>query len=275
MEIGKYHTLEVGKEVDFGVYLNSEVGEILLPIKYIPEGLEVGNDIEVFIYRDSEDRIIATTLRPYAELNEFAALEVKDVTDHGAFMEWGLEKDLFVPNREQNSRFIQGNKYVVRVCLDHQTDRLIGTAKLGPFFSAEVEQLEEGQEVDLLIYRKTEVGFMAVINKQFNGLIYNNEIFEPIFIGDEKKGFVKKIREDGKIDLTLNKTGTEAIDDNSQTVLSKLQENDGYLPYHDKSDPEDIKQAFNLSKKAFKKAIGSLYKSKKIIIESEGIRLSK
>jgi len=274
MEIGKYHTLEVGKEVDFGVYLNSDVGEILLPLKYIPEGLEVGNEIEVFIYRDSEDRIIATTLRPYAAINEFASLEVKDVTDHGAFMEWGLEKDLFVPNREQNSRFVQGKKYVVRVCLDHKTDRLIGTAKLGPFFSSDVESLEEGQEVNLLIYRKTEVGYMAVIDKTFNGLIYNNEIFEPISIGDEKKGFIKKVREDGKIDLTLNKSGAEAIDDNSQSILNRLEENEGYLPYHDKSNPDEIKKAFNLSKKAFKKAIGSLYKSKKIKIEKEGIRIA-
>jgi len=273
MQLGIYHELEVAKEVDFGVYLNSPIGEILLPTKYIPEGLKVGDTIRVFLYKDSEDRPIATTLQPYAQLDEFASLEVKDNNEHGAFMEWGLEKDLFVPKKEQHERFELGKKYIVRVCLDHRTDRLIGTSKLKPFLIEADDQIEEGQEVDLMIYRRTDKGYMAVINQTYAGLIYENEIFEPIAIGDEKKGFIKKIREDGKIDLSLNKTGKVAVDDNREIVLELLRQHDGFMPYHDKSDAEDIAQVFNMSKKGFKKAIGGLYKDKLIKIESNGIRL--
>lgn len=273
MEIGKYHTFKVAKEVDFGVYLDTPAGEVLMPTKYIPEGLKVGDEIEVFIYRDSEDRLIATTLKPEAQLHDFAALEVKDVTDHGAFLEWGLEKDLFVPNKEQNSRMIMGRKYVIRVCLDHKTDRLLGTAKLDVFIEKDTSELEEGQLVDLLIYRETDKGYMALIEQKYAGLIYKNEIFEPLEVGDKKMGFVKKIREDGKVDLTINKTGINAIDSNKAEILNKLKENEGFLPYHDKSDSEKITEVFNMSKKAFKKAIGGLYKDKVIDIKNEGIQL--
>jgi len=273
MEIGKYHELEVAKEVDFGVYLNSELGEILLPTKYVPEGLKVGEKIEVFLYRDSEDRPICTTLKPKAQLDEFASLEVTDTNDHGAFMEWGLEKDLFVPTKEQPVRFVVGKKHVIRVCLDHKTDRLIGTGKLRAFFDKDVSDLQEGQEVNLLIYNQTDKGYSAVIDKRYSGLIYRNEVFEPIYVGDEKIGFIKKIREDGKIDLTLNQQGKDAMDSNMQVVLNMLKLHDGYLPYHDKSNAEEISEFFNMSKKAFKKAIGGLYKEKVIKLEPEGIRL--
>lgn len=273
MEIGKYHTFKVAKEVDFGVYLDTPAGEVLLPTKYIPEGLKVGDEIEVFIYRDSEDRLIATTLKPEGQVDEFAALEAKDITDHGAFMEWGLEKDLFVPNKEQNSRMVKGRKYVVRICIDHKTDRLIGTAKLDVFIDKDTSALEEGQLVDLLIYRETDNGYMALIDQKYAGLIYKNEVFEPIEIGDKKMGFIKKVREDGKVDLTINKTGINAIDSNKADILNKLKENDGFLPYHDKSEAEDIAEAFGMSKKAFKKAIGGLYKDKVIDIKKEGIQL--
>ncbi|MEP2772205.1 MAG: S1-like domain-containing RNA-binding protein [Fulvivirga sp.] len=273
MQIGVYHELEVGKEVDFGFYLNSEAGEILLPIKYVPEGLKVGDMIKVFIYRDSEDRIIATTLDPLAKLDDFAALEVKDTNDHGAFMEWGLEKDLFVPTREQPIRYVIGRKHVVRVCLDHKTDRLVGTGKLRAFFNSDTSELEEGQEVDLLIYNQTDKGYTAVVNQQYTGLIYGNEVFEPIAVGDKKTGYIKKIREDGKLDLTLNPIGKEAMDEHMQVVLNLLKLHDGFLPYHDKSDAAEITDFFNMSKKAFKKAIGGLYKSKVITLEADGIRL--
>ncbi len=273
MQIGVYHELEVGKEVDFGFYLNSEVGEILLPTKYVPEGLKVGDKINVFIYRDSEDRIIATTLDPLAKLGDFAALQVKDTNDHGAFMEWGLEKDLFVPTREQPIRYVVGRTHVVRVCLDHKTDRLIGTGKLRAFFDSDVSELEEGQEVDLLIYNQTDKGYTAVVNQKYTGLIYGNEVFEPIAVGDKKIGFIKKIREDGKLDLTLNAIGKEAMDENMQIVHNLLKLHDGFLPYHDKSDAAEITDFFNMSKKAFKKAIGGLYKSKAITLEEDGIKL--
>lgn len=273
MQIGVYHELEVGKEVDFGFYLNSDVGEILLPTKYVPDGLKVGDTIRVFIYRDSEDRIIATTLDPLAKLDDFAALEVKDTNDHGAFMEWGLEKDLFVPTREQPVRYVIGRKHVVRVCLDHKTDRLIGTGKLRAFFESDVSELEEGQPVELLIYNHTEKGYTAVVDQKYTGLIYGNEVFEPIAVGDKKSGFIKKIREDGKLDLTLNPVGKEAMDENMQVVHNLLKLHDGFLPYHDKSDAKEIMEFFNMSKKAFKKAIGGLYKSKAITLDKDGIRL--
>ncbi len=273
MHIGEFYELEIGKEVDFGVYLNSELGEILLPQKYVPAGSEVGDKVEVFLYKDSEDRLIATTLIPRAKLNEFVALEVTDLNAHGVFMDWGLEKDLFVPNREQPGRFEIGRKYVVRICLDYKTDRLLGVGKLHAFFKTDLTGLKENEEVDLLIYNRTDSGYMAIINQEYNGLIYHNEVFEPIEIGDIKQGYIKKIREDGKIDLSLNKQGLAAMDDNKRTVLRLLESNGGFMPFHDKSDPRDITDTFEMSKKAFKKAIGGLYKDGLIKIESDGIKI--
>ena len=273
MEIGKYYELEVVKELDFGVYLKSDLGEILLPLKYVPEDTEVGDIIRVFIHKDSEDRLLATTLAPKGVVGDFASLETKDKTPHGAFMDWGLEKDLFVPNREQHTPFEIGKKYIVRICLDHKSDRLIGVSKINTFLSSNAEELTEGQQVKLLIYGQSDAGYSAVINNKYKGLIYKNEVFEPIAVGDEKVGYIKKIREDQKIDLSLTPAGVEAIDTNRQVVLDKLQEHDGYIALHDKSDPDDIVGTFNMSKKAFKKAIGGLYKDKVITIEEEGIRL--
>ena len=274
MEIGKYYELEVAKEVDFGVYLSSELGEILLPLKYVPEGTRAGDRLRVFLHKDSEDRLLATTLDPKGKLGDFVSLMTKDVTPHGAFMDWGLEKDLFVPNREQHTKFEVGKSYVVRICLDYKTDRLIGVSKLNAFLSnSNIEGISEGDEVNLLIYDETDRGFLAVINQKYGGLIYKNEIFEPIAIGEEKKGYIKKIREDHKIDLSLSASGTEAIDINRDIVLNKLRSSGGFLPLHDKSDPADILHQLNMSKKAFKKAIGGLYKDKQISIEEEGIKL--
>lgn len=274
MEIGNYYELEVAKEVDFGVYLNSELGEILLPIKYVPEGTQVGDILRVFLHKDSEDRLLATTLEPKGVVGDFVSLQAKDITPHGAFMDWGLEKDLFVPNREQHTPFQAGNNYVVRVCLDYKSDRLIGVSKISAFLSnADLGDLKEGDQVKLLIYSETETGYSAVINNKYQGLIYRNEVFEPISVGDEKTGFIKKIRDDHKIDLSLSPAGVEAIDVNREAVIKQLQEHDGFLPYHDKSEPEEIIKQFNMSKKAFKKAIGGLYKDQVITIEPEGIRL--
>lgn len=274
MEIGNYYELEVAKEVDFGVYLNSELGEILLPLKYVPEGTEVGDILRVFIHKDSEDRLLATTLEPKGKVGDFVSLKTKDLTPHGAFMDWGLEKDLFVPNREQHAPFQIGHNYIIRICLDYKSDRLIGVSKINTFLSnANLGELKEGDEVNLLIYSETETGYSAVINNKHKGLIYRNEVFEPVSVGDEKTGFIKKIREDLKIDLSLNPAGVEAIDVNRESVLENLREHGGFLPYHDKSDPDAIVKQFNMSKKAFKKAIGGLYKDQVINIEPEGIRL--
>ncbi len=273
MQIGVYHELEVAKEVPFGVYLNSPEGEILLPAKYIPEGLKVGDTIKVFIYRDSEDRLIATTLKPYGQLNEFVALQVTDLAPHGAYMDWGLEKDLLVPTKEQPFQYQIGDFQVVRICMDYKTDRLIGVGKIVAFLDKDTSFLNEGQEVQLLIYAETELGYMAVVDQSHAGLIYKNEVFQPLRVGDQLKGYIKMLREDGKIDLRVGKVGVEAIDVNADKVMEVLKRNNGTLPLHDKSEPDEITRWLKMSKKSFKKAIGTLYKKKLIELTSEGIKL--
>ncbi len=272
MTIGEYYELKIAREVDFGVYLESDLGDILLPQKYIDEGYKVDDLIKVFLYKDSEDRLIATTLEPYGKLGDIVALEVKDSSPHGAFMEWGLEKDLFVPKSEQHVPFEVGQRYVVRICYDHKTDRLLGVGKLDSFLSSDIDNLRGGQQVNLLIHRITELGYLAVIDGEYSGLLYANEVFEPLTIGDERKGFIQKIREDGKIDLRLYNTGVDAIDDNVKSVLIALEEGNGFLELTDKSQPDEVSKILNMSKKSFKKAIGSLYKQRKIAIEEDGIR---
>jgi uncharacterized protein len=273
MRIGEYYQLEVVKEVGFGLYLDSERGEILLPIKYVPEGVKVGDEIEVFLYKDSEDRLIATTLKPMGKLGDFVALEVTDIAPHGAFMSWGLEKDLFVPKKEQHSPFSVGEKHVVKICLDDKTDRLLGVSKLYAFFKRDFSDLKEGMEVDLLIYDITDIGYMAVVNQTYSGMLYKNEVFDTIRIGDSTKGFIKKLRDDDKIDLRIGQVGLEAIDENTSKLLDLLTKHDGYISVTDKSDPEEIMERLKMSKKAFKKAVGGLYKQKKILILEEGIKL--
>ncbi len=273
MQIGEFHELEVVKEVDFGVYLDSERGEILLPTKYLPEDLKVGQYINVFIYKDSEDRLIATTLAPYGKLNEFVALEVRDNAPHGAYMDWGLEKDLLVPVNEQPQPYHIGEIHVVRICLDYKTDRLIGVGKINSFLDNDYSKLEEGQEVEILIYSESELGYSAVVDQEYSGLLYKNEIFQPIRMGDKLRGFIKKLREDGKIDLRLGQIGVQAIDLNGQKIIKLLKNNDGFIALHDKSSPEEIVQKTKMSKKAFKKAIGGLYKEKLIEIKENGIEL--
>ncbi len=273
LKIGSYNTLEFVKEVEFGIYLASDQGEILLPKKWVAEDWEVGDMIKVFIYTDSEDRLIATTLTPKAVVGEFAGMDVKQVTDFGAFLDWGIEKDLLVPLREQHRKLQEGQHCVVRVCLDHKTNRVVGVAKLNAFINKDIDALEEGQAVDLLVYDATDLGMMALVNEEYAGMIYRNEIFEPVKIGDRHKGYIKKLREDGKIDLSLKPQGFKAVLNDQEGVLSALVSAGGFLPYHDKSDPEAIREVFNLSKKAFKKVIGTLYKEGRIRILPEGIQL--
>lgn len=274
MTIGEYYELEILREVDFGMYLKSDLGDVLLPIKYIPEGYKVGDFIEVFLHRDSEDRLLATTLKPYGKLNDFVALHVKDKAQHGAFLDWGLEKDLFVPVKEQPYRYNIGDTVVVRICLDHKTDRLLGVGKLKTFFSKDYSNLKEGQEADFLIYDESELGYQAVVNQMYSGLIYKNEVFQPLRIGDEVKGFIAKIRDDEKLDLRLTKVGVESIDENAGRILKALEAAEGKLELNDKSSPEDITRVLKMSKKAFKKAIGNLYKQRKIKLTETGIALS-
>lgn len=275
LKIGNYNTLKVVKEVDFGLYLESGKGEILIPSKYVPQNTRIGDELEVFVYTDSEDRLIATTLSPIAVVGEFAAMTVKDVTDFGAFLDWGIQKDLLVPNNEQHRKLYKGQKTVVRVCLDPRTDRVVGVGKLGPFLSKDTSELEEKQEVSLLIYEETDLGYMAIIDNQYAGMLYRNEVFEPLEVGDTRLGYIRKIREDGKIDLRLNKEGVAAIIDGKDIVLNKLKSEGGFLPYHDKTDADVIKEVFQISKKTFKKAIGGLYRDGSIVLLENGIKLNR
>jgi uncharacterized protein len=272
--LGKVNPLKVVKIVDFGVYLDGgSDGEILLPKRYVPEVCEIGDTVPVFIYNDSEDRLIATTEKPYAMVGEFAALEVVEVNEVGAFLDWGLMKNLMVPFREQKIKMEEGRRYPVFVFVDFDSKRITASAKIEKFVDESKPELEVGQEVDLLIYKKTDMGWKAVINQQYTGVLYDNEIFKEIHTGETLKGFVKQIRPDDKIDLMLQKAGFEKIDDFALKLHSLLKEADGYLPFTDKSPSQDIYEAFGISKKTFKKAVGDLYKKRQILLEPDGIRL--
>ncbi len=274
VEIGKYNSLKINKEVDFGLYLDGgEDGEILLPLRYKPEKYEIDEFIEVFIYFDSEDRIIATTLKPFAIVGEFAVLDVVEVNNFGAFLDWGLPKDLFVPFREQAQRLETGETCVVYILVDKDTKRLMASAKIERFLDNIPPVYEIGREVDLVIYDKTDIGYKAIINSLHTGILYHNEVFQPLTYGEKVKGYVRKIREDEKIDLILHKPGYGKVNMELEAILLKLKENDGFLPLTDKTSPEIIYEHFGISKKTFKQAIGALYKSKKISIQNNGIRL--
>jgi predicted RNA-binding protein (virulence factor B family) len=275
--IGKYNTLKVIKEVDFGVYLDGgeEFGEILLPIRYVPPGLKPEDEIEVFIYLDSEDRIIATTEEPYAVVGELAYLEVISVNKTGAFMDWGLMKDLLVPYREQAERMKEGEKYVVYIYLDDESRRIVATSKLNSALDNLLPEYEEGDKVDLMVIDKTDLGYKVAVNNVHTGMLYHNELFKPIKIGDKCNGFIKKVREDDKLDVTLEKPGYEKIDGLAGEVLEKLKSKGGQLDVSDKSPAELIYKVFGTSKKNFKKAIGTLYKQRIIEINKDSIKLLK
>lgn len=273
-EIGKINTLRVIKEVDFGLYLDGgEHGEILIPKRYVPENTKPEDMLEVFIYLDSEDRIIATTDKPLIAVGEFACLKVVAVTQMGAFLDWGLPKDLFVPFREQKQRMEEGKSYVVTLYLDYDSKRLVGSAKIDKFLDNLPPDYPIGEEVDLLISGETDLGFNAIINNRHIGVLYKNEIFQPLKKGDRIKGYIKKIREDEKIDLILQKPGYEKVDSISMKILETLKNHNGFIPVTDKSDPDTIYNLFGVSKKTYKKAVGSLFKFRLIVIEENGIRL--
>ena len=275
MEIGKINKLTAARSTDNGYYLTDNDGnEVLLPNAYVADDLKIGNEIEVFVYKDSEDRIVATTLKPYVQFEEFAYLKVKEVNDYGAFMDWGLPKDLMVPFAEQTEKMKEGNWYLIFLLEDEQTERLIGSSKVNEFtFTTEID-VNTGDEVDLLLYNMTELGMNAIVNNMYKGLIFKSDIHKSIKPGDRIKGFVKQVREDGKIDIVLEPTGYKnSIDENSDIILSALKENDGFLNLTDKSAPEDIKRILGLSKKAFKNGLGNLYKQKIVELNKDGIKL--
>ncbi len=270
--IGNFHDLKVVRSSPHGVYLQFGETEVLLPSKYVPESIREGQTIAVFVYKDSEDRLVATTLKPAGVVNDFVVLEVVAVTPFGAFLEWGLEKHLLVPNAEMAQKMEKGRSYVVRIVLDYRSERLIGVSKIEAFLT-EPTGLQEGDEVTGLIFKKTELGYKVVVNQQYNGIIYHNTIFEPLKIGQTVRCYVNKVRDDGKIDLRLRKGGLESISDDAEKILGCLQAQGGYLQLTDKSSPEAIKATLGISKKAFKKAVGTLYKQQKVALETNGIKL--
>ena len=274
MQLGKRNDMTVLREVDFGVYLDGgDLGDVLLPRRYVPQGCKVGDVINVFLYLDQEERLIATTEHPLIEVGKIAYLEVKWVNQFGAFLDWGLMKDLFCPFREQKMRMVQGRSYIVYCYIDSLTHRIVATAKIEKFLSKERPPYHHGDIVDILIQQKTELGFKAVVEGQYSGQIYQNELFRDMHTGDQMQAFVKNVREDGKIDLILQEHGKKHVMDFEDQLLQYIREHDGYCPFHDKSLAEDIYAEFQVSKKTFKKAVGGLYKKNLITIEEDCLRL--
>jgi len=266
IEIGKIQELEIGRRVDFGCYLTDGNDEVLIPAKYVPDTAEVGDKLNVFVYTDHQSRPVAVTIMPIGQLGDIVGLQVNAVTDFGAFLDNGLEKDLFVPNKEQAADMKAGGVYAVKMVMDHKTNRMIGSSKVAAFLSKDNEGLEEGQEVRIVVWQQTDLGYKVIVNSEYQGLIYHNEIFGEVRLGDNRKGYIKKLREDGKIDVALQKQGYEAVSDMSNIILRSLSENGGVLELGDKSSPDEIREAFGMSKKNFKKILGGLYKAGQVEI---------
>lgn len=272
IELGNYNTLKILRGTRVGLFLgDDDVEDLLLPNKYTPEDFEIGDELSVFCYLDHEERPIATTLDPYIKRNDFAFLRVAEVNEYGAFMDWGLEKHLLVPFREQRLKMIPGEWYVVHCYLDQKSFRLVGTSRLNKFLSNEDLGVVTNEEVDLLVFRKSDLGWDVIVNNKYRGLVFANEVFKDIHVGDRLKGYIKKIRPDGKLDVSLEAIGTVKLEPAARIIYDKLLAEEGVLKIHDKSPPEDIKAMFQMSKKTFKRAIGSLYKDRKIDIREDGI----
>ena len=286
LKLGDYNILKVVKEAKrpnphsfnneetFGIFLDGgHEGDILMPKKYVPEGTKVGDMIECFLYLDQDERLIATTEKPIAKANEFAFLECSWVNEYGAFLDWGLMKDVFCPFREQKRKMEIGNSYIVHIHLDEESYRIVASAKIDNYFSQEKPAYRHGEEVEIMIWQKTDLGFKVIIDNKYPGLIYQGQIFNHVTTGDRMTGYIDNIRPDGKIDVTLQPTGRKLTADFAETLLEYLHDNNGVCPLGDKSDAEDIKRTFQVSKKTFKKAVGDLYKRRLITISPEGLKL--
>ena len=276
INIGEINTLRVERDTDYGLYLRAEnFEEVLLPNIYVMEAdMPIGAEIEVFIYTDSEDRPVATTKYPYAKLGEFAYFTVVDYQRFGAFVNWGLPKDLFVPLSQQKCHFHIGSKYILRVCLDAETGRLYGTHKIGKWLSKETQDLELNQRVDVLVLSQTPLGYKVIVENSYEGMLFENEIFEELKVGDRKVAYIKKVRKDGKLDLSLQPIGKKAASDVSELrILELLKESNNFIALNSKSDATEIMKVFSLSKKSFKRTLTSLIEKKKIVLEGNGIRL--
>jgi predicted RNA-binding protein (virulence factor B family) len=273
IEVGNYNELKITRTVDFGVYLDDGADGILLPKRYVPANARVGDSVRVFIYHDSEDRLIATTQQPKGKVGDIVRLKAVSVTSQGAFLDNGLMKDLFVPRSKQLSQMLPGGEYLVKIYLDERTGRMTATEKVEALLSNDELSVREMDIVHLTIYRRTDIGYAVIINHRHVGLLHNNEIYRDISIGDTFEGFIKKIYPDNKIDVVVGKPGYQRVQDELGKILQLLEENNGYLPYNDKSDPEEIYSFFGMSKKTFKMTIGNLYKQRKIELTKTGIKL--
>ena len=275
VKLGRYNQLEVVKKVEFGVYLDGdEDGEILLPKKYVPEDCEEGDMLNVFIYLDMEERLVATTLQPYAQVGDFACLEVAWVNEYGAFLDWGLMKDLFVPFREQKVKMQKGRRYVVHIHVDEESYRIMASAKVERYLSDERPEYQPGEEAEVMVWQRTDLGYKVIVDNKFSGMLFHNEVFRQLEIGMRLSAYIKQVRPDGKIDLELQKAGFHKVDDFAEVLLQYIRDNGGRTSINDKTDAETIYDAFGVSKKTFKKAVGDLYRKRLIVLEDGGIRLA-
>lgn len=276
IELGRKNKLEILRDTSVGLFLGDDEGnDVLLPNKYVPEHYEIGESIEVFCYLDYDERPVATTLEPYIMLGEFRLLEVAEINEFGAFMQWGLEKHLLVPFREQRNKMKEGQWYVVHCYLDDKSGRLVASNKLDKFLSNDVLNLKEWDEVDLVVTRQTDLGWEVIVNEKHKGLVYFNEVFKTINIGDVIPGCIKTIRKDNKLDISLQPLGSRVLELAANKIYQVIKEHGGFLNVHDKSSPDEIRDLMQMSKKTFKKGIGTLYKAKKITLEAGGVRLIK
>lgn len=274
IRLGDYNILTVVREVDFGLYLDGgDMGDILLPKRYVPEGAEPGDTMEVFVYLDNEERLVATTEIPRAKVGDFAYLKVAWVNQYGAFLDWGLMKDLFCPFREQKMRMEVGESYIVHVHIDEESYRIVASAKIERYLDQKPPEYRQGEEVDLLVWQKTELGFKVIVDNRHAGLVYEDQVFKYVHTGDRTKGYIYAVRPDGKIDVTLQPTGRRQTEDFAETLLEYLRDNGGKCGLGDKSDAEDIRRQFQVSKKVYKRAVGDLYKRRLITIGDNGITL--
>jgi len=274
IHLGKINTLEIIREAVQGLYIADEEGnEVLLPNRYVPENFKIWDKIDVFVYLDNEERLVATTDIPYIQLHDFALLRCNQVTDYGAFLDWGLVKELFCPFKEQAFKMKPGGWYLVYCYIDEKTNRLVASSKTNRFLDNKILTVKEFDEVDLIVSHPSEIGMNVIVNKVHSGLIYKDAIFKDLSIGDKLKGIVKKIRPGNKLDISLGQIGYRNIEPNAEVIMKELEDNSGYLNLTDKSNPEAIKEQLQMSKKNFKKAVGTLYKKKLIEIKSDGIYL--
>jgi len=275
MNIGHYNTLTIARETKVGLFLTDGKDDVLLPLKYMPKEFAIGDELIAFVYLDHEERPVATTLEPYILMDEFGLLRVNYINKFGAFLDWGLEKDLFVPFKEQARPMEKGKRYLVFAYIDEKTGRIVASSKTNQFLSNENLTVAEGDEVDLIISHITDLGINVIINDIHKGLLYKDQVYDDIRLGDRMTGYIKTIRPDHKIDVSLQKLGYENIEPNAEKILDELRASRGFLRLNDNSHPEDIKTVLKMSKKTFKKAIGSLYKDKLIEIKEDGIYLVK